>query len=288
MPLATCWSRPRDVMRERVNDALRQLIARVIDLAGSACGLVFRFRIARFARSQERLRRRYGITLETPVEAYGSRVEQSIENAAARFGRVRYAQTSGSTTSPKRIPYTKRRLWSVRWTFIDMFVRCCRAYGIQRKSLYVFGPFTKDNSLTSILLEEKKLPNYLVTLQAPYRVEHDPAVLELAKRYGATAVRLWIITIANPGVLYATNPSTLWLFLNELATDWQRSRQLVCDFQNKPESFDPMVLKIVCRLSSDGVTNRLGQIAASDEPLPLSICAPAVRSYICWTGGYVQ
>jgi hypothetical protein len=119
-------------------------------------------------------------------------------------------------------------------------------------------------------------------------VEGHPAIRALQQRYGATAVRLWILALSNPGVLYSTNPSTLWLFLNEVATNWDRSRQFIVDLQDKPHSFDPIIHKIAARLESRGSAERLGRIASSAEPLPLGVTAPAVHMVVCWTGGYVR
>src|SRR5262249_20890002 len=158
------------------NDGLRSLIGFVIHVLGFTFERIHRIRMVMFEYSQRRLRRRYRITVDTPVLTYGRSTEQNVRDAARQYRRFTYVQTSGSTGTPKRILYTKRRLRSVRWTFIDFFARCYRAYGIRRKSLYVFSAFGDDNSLTSMLLEEKRLPSYLVTLQAPYRVEKHYAI----------------------------------------------------------------------------------------------------------------
>ena len=139
-----------------------------------------------------------------------------------------------------------------------------------------------------MLLEEERLPSCVATLQAPYRVESHPAIQDLARRYGTAAVRLWVLTIANPGVLYSTNPSTLWLFLHEMATDWQRSCRLIQDIRGTPDLFDPAIHAIARRLDSVGSSERIARIALAEGPLPFSVCVPAVRMYVCWTGGYVK
>ncbi len=169
-----------------------------------------------------------------------------------------------------------------------MFARAVRAYGLKRTSLYVFSSFSEDASVTSMLLNEQKLPAYLATLQAPYRVQQQAAIRALANAYGATAVRLWILTISNPGVLYATNPSTISTFFDELKTNWPIHSQLVRDWCTHPHRFDRQVRKIARRLNSANSHTRLRLVATHDTPLPLERFAPAVRAYICWTGGYVQ
>src|SRR5678815_3303674 len=125
-----------------------------------------------------------------------------------------------------------------------MFVRACVAFRLARTSLYVFSSFETDTSLTSLLLNERTSPSYLSTLQAPYRVQRHPAIRSLASKYGSAAVRLWLLTVSNPGVLYSTNPSTISTFLDELARDWPRSSRLIKDWCRNPTSFNHVVHKI--------------------------------------------
>ena len=251
--------------------------------------IVQRVRAGIFPWSQLRLRRRYGITSDTPVLTFGPELELSIKRAAARAGEcAKFAWTSGSTDRPKRILYTKARVRAVKLAYVDFIARCCWALGIKRTSLYVFSALSNDNSLTSLLLEEKGMPRYLSSLQAPYRVHCHPAMQSLVSEYGTTAVRLWVLAIANPGILYSTNPSTLSSFIDDLANEWQRSTRLIQDWRQKPELFDHSAHAIANRLESSGSDRRLDRIAKSDVPLAFEVCVPAVRSYICWVGGYVK
>ncbi|HEY5885495.1 MAG TPA: GH3 auxin-responsive promoter family protein [Pyrinomonadaceae bacterium] len=236
-----------------------------------------------------RLKRRYGITSNTPVLTFGPELELLIESAAARAGHdAKFAWTSGSTGRPKRILYTKARLRTVKLAYVDFICRCCWQLGIKRTSLYVFSALSGADSLTSMLLKEKRMPRYLSSLQAPYRVHCHPAMQLLVSEYGATAVRLWILAIANPGILYCTNPSTLSIFLDALCSEWQRSARLIRDWCREPGVFNDAVHQIADRLQSRGSNHRLESIAKSDKPLSLEVCAPAVRAYICWEGGYVK
>ena len=276
-------------MRALRNDCLRQVIGWSIKMAGLLSNSLQRLRIISYRANQRRLKRKYGIRPDTPVLSYGPQVERSIHDAAQKHGAdARFATTSGSTGKPKEILYTRRRLCALKLTFSDMFVRACHAFRIRRTSLYVFSSFESDASLTSLLLDERTLPNYVTTLQAPYRVQHHPAIRSLVPHYGAAAVHLWLLTASNPGLLYSTNPSTISTFLDELACDWPRSSRLIRDWCNDPASFSPAIHKIFHRLESRDCSKRLKQIALSDGPMPLAVCAPAVTAYICWTGGYVQ
>jgi GH3 auxin-responsive promoter len=273
-------------MRGQINDCLRSIIGLAIALAGLISNAVLRLRIVLYAHNQKRLKRKYGINSDTPVLPYGPQIVQSIQTKARR--RARFAQTSGSTGKAKEILYTKRRLLALKLTFSEMFARACYAFAIKRTSLYVFSSFQTDESLTSLLLDENALPSYLSTLQAPYRVQQHPAIQSLVAEYGSAAVRLWILTISNPGVLYSTNPSTISTFLDELANDWRRSSSLVRDWNNDPRSFSSGVHKIAGRLESRGSTERMKRVAKSHAPLPLLVYAPGVTTYICWAGGYVK
>jgi hypothetical protein len=275
-------------MRAVINDALRCLIARAIVFAGALLDAHQRLRIRRFSRTQQKLRRKSRIGADTPVVSYGPRVIESIRHAFVDAKRdARFAMTSGSTAEPKKILYTKRRLRALKFTFSDVFARTCRAYGLTRTSLYVFTSFQQDASLTSMLLKENKLPSYLSTLQAPYRVQQHAAIRALVSRYGPNAVRLWILTISNPGVLYATNPSTISNFLDEVERNWITSSRLVRDWHEHQHGFDRTVRKIARRIESCGSARRSQSIAASETPLSMEQFAPAVRACICWTGGYL-
>lgn len=276
-------------MRALINDCLRGMIGLGIKVLGLTLAIRQRIQIRRFRWDQKRLRRRYRIFKDTPILNFDSELEQLIKQATVQAGRrARFALTSGSTTSSKRVLYTKNRLRMVRLAYIDFFARCCWSMRLTRPGLYVFSSLTSDDSLTSMLLEERGLPHYFSTLQAPYRVHSHPAMQSLAAKYGTAAVRLWILAIANPGVLYSTNPSTLSTFLDELATEWPRSSQLVKDWCARSESFPDEVRMISKRLESRGSHRRISEIAGSEIALPLQVYAPAVAAYICWSGGYVK
>lgn len=276
-------------MRALLNDCLRSVISWTIRLFGVLCSVRQRLQIITFRANQKRLKRKYDIRTDTPLMSYGPEVERFINNTARKHSaNARFATTSGSTGKPKEILYTRHRLLALKLTFSDMFARACCAFRIARTSVYVFSSFETDTSLTSLLLDEHTSPNYLSTLQAPYRVQRHTAIRSLVSKYGVAAVRLWLLTVSNPGALYSTNPSTLSTFLDELACDWPRSSRLINDWCSNPALFNHAVHKIFHRLESRGCEQRLKQIALSHGPMPLASCAPAVTAYICWTGGYVQ
>ena len=273
-------------MRSHINDCLRTLISRSIRLVGLVSECVLRGQIVGYALNQKHLKRKYGINRDTPILSYGPQVAQSIQDTAGQ--NAKFAKTSGSTGEAKEILYTKRRLLALKWTFSDMFARACYAFRIKRTSLYVFNSFETDDSLTSLLLAESTLPNYVSTLQAPYRVQHHPAIRSLLSEYTPAAIRLWILAISNPGVLYSTNPSTISTFLDEVTNEWPRSSRLIKHWGENSAFFSSEVHAIARRLASRGWAERVQRIANAAEALRLSVCAPGVEAYICWTAGYVK
>jgi hypothetical protein len=275
------------MMRDRIHDLVRALVALWIRAFGLALEIVHRRRVRSFRSEQDRLRKLYGIEPSTPIRDYGPAVRAEIERFAARSREpVTFVTTSGSTAEPKRIAYTKARLRRVKWAYMESFSRVFFRLRVKRTSLYVFAAMGGDDTLTGMMLEERGLPPLVSCLQAPYRVQVHPAIAALASRYGNAAVRTWVLALSNPGVLYATNPSTLSSYLSELSAT--ETSALVRDVLTEPASFDPIVHRIARRISSFGWRERLEAIARADRPLTLEDVAPGVEAYACWTGGYVR
>jgi len=110
-------------MRAAINDLLRCLIGLGILFLGPMFSIAERIKLRTFFWNQMCLRRRYGINEATPLLTYSPELEQSIDEVFHEAG-GRFALTSGSTSRPKRILYSKRRLRRVKRAFTEMFVRC--------------------------------------------------------------------------------------------------------------------------------------------------------------------
>ena len=257
--------------------------------AGALFQVIHQVRIKRFASVQRRLAQKLGIEASTPILLSGNGLHRALTSRAGKPGtRARFALTSGSTSEPKRTPYSPQRLRRVKLTFNEIYLRACLQLGVKRKSIYIFHSFDHDQSLTTLLLEDKSPPPFPVFLQAPYRVQQHPSIRRLADRYGVPAVRLWILAIANPGVLYATNPSSISTFLDEVHAHWRCSTRLIREYVNCPADFGEDVSRVHRQIESRGSRDRLKKLARSVQPLPVSEWAPGVEAYICWTGGYVS
>ena len=277
-------------MRAAWNDFLRAAMGWGMVAFGGLLTLRHRLRLRSFLKRQARLRRRYAICSEEPILPYGAQMEKSIRQAASRIPAPHYyAVTSGSTAEPKRTLYSRARLRSVKWTFSEVFLRMVHHSPIRRKSLYVFSSLQQEGeSLTGLMLRERGDVSFFSTLQAPYHIHRHPDLQQLTELYGDAALRLWVLALANPGLLYSTNPSTIAYFLDRLAHDWTASSSLVRDFHDRPADFAPRVLKLARRLESRGARAPLQAIACASRPMSFSECAPGVEAYICWTGGYVK
>lgn len=267
-------------MRAGCNDALRFLIGAVLRAAGALAEILHRLRARRHRLLWSRLRRRFGIFPETELTTEVPPVDPASDS-------TRIASTSGTRGSPKLLAYSRRRIAAVRWVFVDSFMRAFRMLAVRRTSMYVFGPVQPDGSLSSLLLSEAGRPSYIATLQAPYRMHSWEPLRPLHDAYGLEAVRLWILTVSNPGVLYSTNPSTMSNFFDTLEDDWPRCSALVRDCVRTPDKLEPSLAAATRRIASNGYAQRLQRIAESPTFLPLDEWAPATRVYVCWTGGYL-
>jgi len=209
-------------MRAGYNDAVRFLIGVALRAAGALAEILHRLRARHHLLLWSRLRRRFGIFPETELTTEVPPVGPASDSTPL-------ASTSGTRGSPKLLAYGRRRTAAVRWVFVDSFMRAFWMLGVRRTSMYVFGPVQPDGSLSSLLLSEAGRPSYLATLQAPYRMHCWEPLGPLHDAYGLEAVRLWVLAVSNPGVLYRTTPSTMSLSFDTPEADWPRCSTLVRD-----------------------------------------------------------
>lgn len=268
---------------EILNDACRWGIIRTLRLTGRLLQLPHYWRMVAFRRRQRRLRRRYGIESATPLRAWDAELAERLKAEAGAGAAL--AWTSGSLGTPRRIPYSRARLRGVRHCFQETFFRATAALKIRRAGFYIFASLNPDRSLTGRLLTEQRIPSRLLTLQAPYRLHSHPALMKLTSEYGSNAVRLLVLTVADPAVIYATNPSTLLVFLESLRRDWPRSAALARQLVSNPDDLAPVVHRLLRRVASKGWRERLRLVATADRPLSIQVWAPRVEAYSCWTGG---
>lgn len=266
-------------MTARGNERRRALIAVALRAFGAAAALRQRRALDRFAATRQRLRRRYGVTADTPLTRELPALPESVGKP------VPVALTSGTSGAPRAVAYPPGRVARVRRVFIEAMARLIAAEGIRRTGFYAFGAFDTDRSLGSLLTAEAGAPSRLVLLQAPYRAHADPGLRSLAREYGVPAARLLVLTVSNPGILYATNPSTLSVFFDDLATDWPRARSLAGAVAADRPRLGAPAGPVLRKIAAPGLFDRLERVAASPDPLPITDWAPAVSHLVCWSSG---
>ncbi len=270
------------------NDLARAALLGLLYLAGIGASIGMRLRAARFRDEQRALRRRYGIRPDTPIRPFDDETRRSVEAFAARHPDARFATTSGSTGQPKRVAYTGARLRAIKRENLSATARILLALGAARPVLFVLSSLREEGSLASLLTAGAAEPGRLESLVLPTRWLAHPAVEALIDRYGALAVRLWLLALSNPGLVYSTNPSTLAVFLREIEERWSEATALVRDLARAPGSFPPDVRRIARRAAGLGAAGRLARIAAAERPLSAAEIAPGLRAFCAWDGGYVR
>jgi len=280
-------SRIRLHLAAALNEAPRQVLSAGFMAAGRVVPLLIRRRIVRHGREQERLRPLYGITPDTPIRPWGPEQERSVEAFAAGRQDVRFAYTSGSTSRPKKIAFTPTRLRTIKRGSLEAAVQAGRAHRIQRPTLFILAAMQEDDSLSTLLLAERKATSYGEGLVMPSRYLWEPALQDLLARYGAAAVRLWLLVLSNPGIIYSTNPSTLAVFLDTLEGDWPASSALVRAFRDRPASLGASEARVARRVVAPGWSARARVVADAAQAPSMGSYLPGLRAYCCWDGGYV-
>jgi hypothetical protein len=269
------------------NDVIKGFGRQVLRALTPFVYVSIRRRLKRYVNEQFRLRKCYGIERETSITSWGPGVQQSVDQASRGCRNVRYAFTSGSTSGPKRIPYTPKRLRIIKRASFEAILQATRAYAIKYPTLFVLTAMRSDNSLSSLLLQGRAKIPFLGGLIIPSRYLWDPRLFSLVEAYGPTAVRLSLLVLSNPGILYATNPSTIASFFNTLEQDWMGSSRLLRELATDPNAIDPQPIKILRRVLARGWRARIRLVASASELPRLQDMVPALQCYCCWDGGYV-
>lgn len=249
--------------------------------------LNMKYRIAHYSIEQSRLKKRYGIEDNTPIHKYDDFTAAQIDAVAGELSDVRFATTSGTTGVPKRIIYTPQRLRQYRADALSCAVRAFIRYNIRNTTFFVLSSLKQDDSFSSFVLFSSKRPPYIVGLLEPARYLAQPAFIRQIDRFGASAVRLWLIVMSNPGVLYATNPSTIAAFFADIQERWIDTTAMVRANYQDQNAFSEMT-PIVGRIASSGYLERVKIVARADHPIDLEHYWPGLSAWSSWDGGYVD
>jgi hypothetical protein len=199
-----------------VNALVTRLMLAGVPLAGAVARRSLRARIRSFAKDQEELRRAYGVGPDTPIRGYDDDTRARVRAFARDNPGTRLATTSASTARPKEIAYTRERL--------ALYQRDSQAFGamayarhrVRRIGLFILASLKSDDSFASLVLHNRgTMPPYVAGLVEPSRYLATERMNALVNEHGATAARVFLLALADPGVLYATNPSTVAAFFTE-------------------------------------------------------------------------
>jgi hypothetical protein len=257
-------------------------------LVGVAAPLVVaavRRRAKRRREDQIKLRRRYGIDEKTPVRTWDADIAERLYNLAPHAFAT--AQTSGSTAAPKTVPYTRGRLGAIKRSSLEAAVQTSAAFGLGSPSIFALSGLEQDRSLSNLLLGEQPRISWARGFTVPSRYTGSRELAPLIRRYGLDGVRLWLMVLNNPPILYGTNPSTIALFLNSVRSDWESVSRLMREHGLDHSSLDVGARKVVSRVISRGWQSRMVAIVSARQPPSLLTMAPGLRCFCCWDGGYV-
>lgn len=186
--------------------------------------------------------------------------------------------TSGTSKDPKKIPYDKKRIKDLNKVFLkSMIVLTSEFKG--PKTFFAFGSLEKDQSLTSSMVDEFGQPTHIELLQAPYRYLATEEGKKLREAAGDLGARVAILIITKPRFVYATNPSTITHFLDEVHNNWSEI-QLRLKFLLKNKD----VLEKLLELQDGNGKENLASLIVEG---PGSIF-PSLKAVITWDGGYVN
>ncbi|MHC4830420.1 MAG: GH3 domain-containing protein, partial [Planctomycetota bacterium] len=164
-----------------------------------------------------------------------------------------------------------------------------RRWRIRRPIMFILASLKDDDSLTALILKERPgMPGFAKGLVTPSVYQRQSEVEALIGRYGATAVRLWLLVLCDPVWIYSTNPSTLATFLRSLDEDWGAAVRLIRDFLKDDLAFHSDVRTVARRVLTSGWLGRLRRVAEASAMPPVEAFLPGLRLYSCWDGGYVR
>jgi hypothetical protein len=270
------------------NEVVRTVAGQLLKVAAPIVRMSLQRRIDSYAREQDLLRKRYGIERSTNITSWNPGVQKKIDRATAGFVNVRYAFTSGSTSDPKRFPYTSRRLRDIKRTSFEAVVQVARTYNITPPTLFVLSAIQKDDSLSSLLLENESKPSFLDGLIMPSRYTGHPGLEPVVKSHGPTAVRLCLLVLSNPSILYGTNPSTIASFLISVEHDWSNSSRLLRDIAVDPRALGLGVSRVLRKVITRGWEERTRFAASAVKAPSFQEMVPGLKCFCCWDGGYVK
>lgn len=246
--------------------------------------LRLRVRLANYRNNQLALARRYQLDGIAP-EPYGEATrDRIIRLAKASPEEKQFAWTSGTTREPKQIFYPARRAKRVQRTLMEQVMLAYDYAGLDRPSFYLLTSMSPDKSWSSLFIR-RTYPALVNRLLLSGSILFVPKAAELVGRFSQTSVHLALWLLSEPAFIVTANPSSVYIILEQVQTEWERIRQEVGQV-----------------LADEGINHLRQSIPGSDEARQLKIrrilnatappavqeLLPRLRVIYCWNGGYVQ
>lgn len=239
---------------------------------------------------QKTLFKKFKLNDSDMIHEFDDVTRNSIENKASQHSRPYFIYTSGSTNKPKKILYTDKRLKVFKDISQKTAVTVLKQFRGKYPNVFVMAGLKDDDSFTALVLKNKSeiaLPNLLKGLTDPASLMRVKDVKDLVYKYGINPVRMWLILLSSPSIVYSTNPSTLAVFLSSISENWDSAKLILKDFLQNEECFQTDNIKSLLRRHSHiNYYQAIQKIANLDAP-DWDLIFPELKVICCWDGGYV-
>lgn len=278
-----------------VADSLRWILSQMIPILGRKAEHAMKNKVTAYSKEQQRLKDTYGLGPEVGVTLYNDALRQTIINKQKELG-GNFAYTSGSTSKPKQILYTKNRLQAFKRSSALSSLQAFKLMQVKNPAMFIFASLKEDDSFASLVVATKeRRPGFIEGIIEPAKYLNHPLIKLVTESYGAAGARLLVLALNSPGAIYATNPSTLAVFFTEIESNWPRYREMFAAFVAAEECFAGLYrdaeradwLRLICALARGDYGERVKSLAASQFMPDMQIICPDLKGYICWDGGYV-
>lgn len=264
-------------MNSILNDVLRTILAFFFDLTG-------RFLIMKSSFERKSIQKKWikinKALLNDSIQpvGYDGQKDRLLKMTSGK--EVFLAQTSGTRSLPKIIPYTKAKLKRTQFLFLKSMMILTHPFK-GKKTFFVISSLTEEASLTAGMVKQKS-PSKIELLQAPYRYLTTKSGEKLRSEIGADAARLALIIITAPRFLYATNPSTLTHLFDLIQHDWDPIKSNLIKLLKRKDLLSPLL-----KLQEGEGHKRLLEITEAPSAPHVSLIFPKLKGVITWDGGYV-
>lgn len=246
--------------------------------------LRLRVRLANYERNQRALARRYQLDGVAP-EPYGQATRQRILYLAdLSADEKQFAWTSGTTREPKQIYYPARRAKRVQRTLMEQVLLAYDYAKLERPSFYLLTSMTPDKSWSSLFIR-RSFPPLVNRLLLSGSILFVPRAAELVGRFSQSSVHIALWLLAEPAFVVTANPSSLYIILEQVHTEWERIRDEVRQILAEKGIND---LRQSIPGSDEERQVKIKRILNAAAPPTVQELLPALRVIYCWNGGYVQ